>query len=307
MTQSKPKRLIIWGLKQVYHTHRHIHQAFYKNAKKLGYETLWLEDDKKNQTYIQPGDVIIASEVTGKMIPKKNTFEDYHLPVRNDVSYCLHNYSDVFKSKLEKHTYINLSVYSKLAETADTQLDTARYFDTKTRTLYQPWGTDLLVSEFKKPVYNKNRFVFWIGSIWNNATNQGNILQIQKLKEVLRAYSIRFIQLRFIPDMLNIFFIRRSRIAPAIAGQYQVDINYLPCRVFKNISYGQLGITNVQKFTDILGSDYIIQDKKPLEQVITNVLHMDKNTYMKEVKRQQKSIATYTYKESIEYILRCLQ
>lgn len=301
-----PKRLVIWGLKNVYHTHRHIHQAFYKNAKKLGYNVVWLEDDKKNQKYIQSGDVIIASEVLGKMIPKKNVFDDYNLPVRTDVQYCLHNYSDVFKNRLQKNTYINLNVYANLVPVGNTPLDTARHFDTKTRTLYQPWGTDLLATEFKRPTFNKNWFVFWIGSIWNNATNQGNMREITNLKTVLKNHSIRFMQLRFIPDFLNTFFIRRSRIAPAIAGQYQVDIDYLPCRVFKNISYGHLGITNVKKFVDILGPEYVITEDKPLELVVHNVLQLSKEEYIREVAKQQETIKHYTYKKSIETILQCL-
>lgn len=301
------KRIVIWGLRKVYHTHRHIHEAFYKNAKKLGYKTIWIEDEKKNQKYILPGDLIIASEVLGKMIPKKNVFEDYNLPVRNDVKYCLHNYSEVFKERLDKKTYISLSVYSNLAQTADTQIDSARYFDTKTRTLYQPWGTDLLQSEFKQPVFNTNRFVFWIGSVWNNATNQGNIAEINQLKNALRKYSIRFVKMRFIPVFLNIFFIRKSRIAPAIAGQYQVDINYLPCRMFKNISYGQLGITNVRKFADILGTDFIDTDSHSIESVVDTVISMSREQYIAAVQRQQEKIKKYTYKESIEHILSCLK
>jgi hypothetical protein len=49
------------------------------------------------------------------------------------------------------------------------------------------------------------------------------------------------VNLKFVPDWVNVAAIRRSRIAPAIAGRWQVEHNYLPCRMFKNISYGQLG------------------------------------------------------------------
>lgn len=193
-------RIVIWGLKKVYHTHRHIHQAFYKNAKKLGYEVIWIEDDKVNQKHIKPGDIIIASDVHGKMIKEKINFEDYNLPIRDDVQYCLHNYKDIFKSRLDTKKYINLAVYSNEAENSDIKLDEFRFVNSKTNTLYQPWGTDLLFENFKKPVYNKNKTVYWIGSIWNNKENQGNIIQINKLKEVLKEFGLKFTQLRFIPD-----------------------------------------------------------------------------------------------------------
>ena len=39
--------------------------------------------------------------------------------------------------------------------------------------------------------------------------------------------------------------------APAIQGPYQCGKGYIPCRIFKNISYGQWGITNNQTVYDL--------------------------------------------------------
>jgi len=301
--KSKNK-IIIWGLRKKWHTHRFIHKAFYENAKKLGYKTIWVEDEKKNQKYIQSGDLIIASEVQGKMVLEKFSIEDYNIPIRDDIKYCLHNFKNIFKDRLNHNNYINLGVYTKEAESSDIKIDTARYFSTKTNTLYQPWGTDLLPHEFKKPTYNNNKFVFWIGSIWDNKLNQGNLLSIRKLRIVLQKHSVYFLSLRFIPDWLNIFFIRCSRMAPAIAGQYQVDINYLPCRMFKNISYGQLGITNVKKFKDILKESFIYGNT--IEELIDNSINLSEKEYIGLIKQQQMSIEKYTYKNSIENIIHFL-
>lgn len=296
------KRIVIWGLKNKYHTHRHIHKAFYENAKKLGHDVIWLEDEKENQKHIMSGDLIISAEVQGKMVPEKLKLDDYNIPIRDDVYYCLHNFKDIFRNKLIPENYINLAVYSNKAETADVRIDTARYFDTKTRTLYQPWGTDLLPEEFKKPVFNKNNFVFWIGSIWNNTLNQGNIIEIEELKQALKQNNLKFFNLRFIPDWLNIFLIRKSRIAPAIAGKFQADINYLPCRMFKNISYGQLGITNIRKFKDILGESYL--EGETINELVNRSLNLSMDEYINMVKLQQEIIRKYTYKESLENIIK---
>ena len=297
------KRIVIWGLKKRYHTHRHIHKAFYENAKKLGYETLWVEDEKGNQKYIKPGDLIITAEPVGKMVPEKFKFEDYNLPIRDDIYYCLHNVKDIFKNKLNPNNYINLQVYTtKQAEKSDQKWGPATYFDTKSKTLYQPWGTDLLPDEFKKPVFNNNSLVFWIGSIWNNTLNQGNINEIEELKTVLKQTRLKFINLRFIPDWLNIFLIRKSRIAPAIVGKFQADVNYLPCRMFKNISYGQLGITNVKKFKDILGDSFI--EGNSIKELIENALSLPKEEYLAKIKAQQEIIKNYTYKNALENILK---
>jgi hypothetical protein len=170
--------------------------------------------------------------------------------------------------------------------------------------LIQPWGTDLLFENFKKPVFQKNNFVFWIGSVWNNRQNQGNIFVIREFKKVLEKFSLKFIHLRFIPNFLNIFFIRLSRIAPAIAGAWQVEHDYLPCRMFKNISYGQVGFSNVKKFADLLQENNI---SGSLEDMTKRVLELNKKEYQELVLRQQAKIKNYTYKEALENIFRAFQ
>ena len=308
METNKIKRIVVWGLWNKYHTNRHIHKAFYDHAKKLGYEALWVEDEKKSAAGLRPGDLVIYTQAIGKMVPEKFTFEDYNLPVRDDILYCLHNIKDVFKNKLNPENYINLQVYrDDLLPTGETveRWGEATYFDKKTKTLYQPWGTDLLPEEFKAPVFNENSTVYWIGSVWNDKNNHGNIEAISELREALKKKGLKFRQLRFIPDFLNRFFIRKSRIAPAIAGKYQVEVNYLPCRMFKNISYGQLGITNVKKFKDILGDSFI--EGNTIKELISKALSLSKEEYISKVKAQQEIIKNYTYKNSLENIIRALE
>lgn len=304
MEKTKIKRIVVWGLKYKYHTNRYIHKAFYESAKKLGYDVLWVEDEKKNVKYLNSGDLVIYTQAIGKMVPEKFKFEDYNLPTREDIFYCLHNVKDVFKEKLNTNNYINLQVYRDdlLPQENIEKWGPVTCFDQKTKTLYQPWGTDLLPEEFKAPVFNKNSVVFWIGSIWNDKNNQGNTETISELKEALKKSGLKFKHLRFIPDILNRFFIRRSRIAPAIAGKYQVEVNYLPCRMFKNISYGQLGITNVKKFKDILGDSFV--EGNTIEKLVKNALNLSKEEYITKTKAQQEIIKNYTYKNTLENILK---
>ncbi len=42
----------------------------------------------------------------------------------------------------------------------------------------------------------------------------------------------------------NMKVIQQSYIAPTIQCAWQVQNHYVPCRMFKNISYGKMGITN---------------------------------------------------------------
>ncbi len=302
--EEKIKRIVIWGLKYKYHTQRHIHQAFYKNAKKIGYDAIWLEDSKMSAKKIKPGDLIISTAAIGRMVPEKNTLDDFYLPIRDDVFYCLHNYKELFTNKINPEHLIKLQVYNNEngADQSDVKWGVVNYFDTKTRTLYQPWGTNLSSQEFKKPVFRRNNLVIWVGNVWNDSNNHGNLNEIAELKEVLHKNKLKFIKVKVVPDFIHLFLIRWSRIAPAIGGFQQVKTDYLPCRMFKNISYGQLGITNVKKFKEILGDHFV--NGSSIEEIIEKTLSLSKNEYINIVKAQQEIVKKYTYEQAIKNIVK---
>jgi len=299
---NKFKRVVLWGLKHQIHTHHYIFSSYYKTLKKINAPVIWLEDHPNSRKFIKANDLIISAEVVGRVIPSKNGLESYNLPIRDDVYYCLHNFQDIFLDNLNKEKTLKLQVYNNNAENYQ-KIYEAVHFDEKNRILYQPWGSDLLPNEFKDPIFNNNRLVFWVGSIWNNNLNQGNLEQIKELKSVLSKNDLKFINLKFIPDRLNLFLIRRSRIAPAYGGAFQEQINYLPCRMFKNISYGQLGFTNIKKFDDILGPYNI--SGSILSQII-KVLSLSKIDYLNMIKNQQVIIKKYTIFNHLENIFKFL-
>ncbi len=298
----KYNKIVIWGLRKKYHTHRFIHKAFYENAQKLGFKVIWVEDEKENAHVVEKGDLVISAEMVGKMVPEKTKFEDYNLPIVDGVYYCLHHFKEIFTDKIDKRYLLKLCVYTNNVESSDQKWGDVTYYDSKTQTLSQPWGTHLLYEEFKKPVFNKNKTVYWVGSIWNDKNNHGNIGEINKLKEVLIKYGLKFKQVRFIPEWLNSFFVRKSRIAPAIGGEIQVKVNYLPCRMFKNISFGQLAFSNIKKFNDIL-KEYNIYSEN-MDEMVNRILKLSKEEYIDVVKHQQELIKNYTYKNSLENIFR---
>jgi hypothetical protein len=42
----------------------------------------------------------------------------------------------------------------------------------------------------------------------------------------------------------NMKLIQESLLAPTVVSEWQNTNEYIPCRIFKNISYGKMGITN---------------------------------------------------------------
>lgn len=291
---KKFNKIIIWGFKSKWHTHRFIFQAYYRVLKKSKIPVIWVDDSPVNISKIESGDLIIsASGMYGKMVPKKSSLSDYNMPIRDDVYYCVHEENDFFLEKLNMDRVVNLKYYSNGAEDY-TKIDECVFFDEEKRTLYQPWGTNLMPNEFKKPTYSKSKFVFWVGSIWKGEKGRGggNITEIEKLKNSINSFGLKFIPTRFIPNFLNIFLIRISRLAPAIGGIDQVEKNYLPCRMFKNISYGQLGFSNIKKFQDIF-KDCLIYDED-FTVMINKILLLEKDEYKNIIEKQQEICKKYT-------------
>ena len=285
-------KVVIWGLRNRWHTHRFIFQAYYENLKKCGIPVVWVEDEEKNQRIIEANDIIFsASGMHGKMVPEKKSLADYHLPIRADVYYCLHAENDFFLQKVPFNRSLQLKFYNNDAEKYP-KLYEAVHFDSVTKTLYQPWGTDLLPEEFRAPIFRNTRLIFWIGSVWRGKQKEGNINRIAELWNILKKKYLLLIPLRFIPNSWNIFFIRHSRLAPAIGGDIQVRTNYLPCRMFKNISYGQLGFSNIKKFNDIFTGCSIYNENT--EKMIDTVLSLHKDEYLDMVTKQQEICKRYT-------------
>jgi uncharacterized secreted protein with C-terminal beta-propeller domain len=107
--------------------------------------------------------------------------------------------------------------------------------------------------------------------------------------------------MRFIPEFMVATLTRISRIAPAIAGSFQVQNDYLPCRMFKNISLGHVGFSNVRKFDELLGKAAITGT---VEEMTKKVISLSEEEYLKLASEQQNIVRSYTYKQSLENIIR---
>jgi hypothetical protein len=294
----KFKKVVIWGLRRQYHTHRYIHQGFYQNLKKLGVPAVWADYHAK-PSLIEKGDLVISSAVQGRGVGK------IELPLADGVYYCLHNFAEDVVAKIPAPYRVSLQVYTSKADAADQKWGEVTYFDTKTQTLFQPWGTNLLPEEFKTPTFNNHKRVVWVGSVWNNPLGQGNVNEMGELKRALANNAIKFSAVRFVPDWLSIALIRYSRLAPAIAGRWQAENNYLPCRMFKNISYGQLGFSNVEKFNDVYKGAIITGST--ITELADRALSLPKGSYLETIRRQQEITKQHTYMHKLIHICKAFE
>jgi hypothetical protein len=292
--KNKFRKCIVWGLRHSNDSFRYIHRGYFNVFDSLGFDVLWLDDSLENQQFVGPNDFVFTSNRAER-----------NLPIIKDTYYCFHNSSLSFVDQVPKSHKIILQVYTDGCMSHSKKIDSVTYYDPRLHTLYQPWGTDLMPWEFRTPVFSSwSPFVFWAGSIWNNPENQGNTSEIHSLKEALANNKLLFKHISMAPDWLNLHFIRWSRIAPTIAGHWQAQHNYLPCRMWKNISYGQLGITNVSKFCEILDNNVVYSDN--ILDLVDKSLSLSKSKYMHLIKKQQQYIKHHTYLQRALMVLKTL-
>jgi len=251
-------KVIIWGHKHHSSTHSYIHYSFDRTFRYLGYDTYWLDNndnvhniDFHNSLFITEGQV------------------DQKIPLREDCRYILHNCElGKYKKLFDKNLCIILQVYSHdCLKRKETKIDDCMHINGATRTIYLPWATDLLpleIDEIKKQIPNrkKNNTIYWIGSIWDGI--HGNRDKINNFEQACRQNGIQFKHLTSVNETENKNLIAQSYMAPALQGKWQCDNGYIPCRIFKNISYGQMGITNSKAVYDLFNGK-IVYNQDPYQ------------------------------------------
>ena len=239
--------IVLWGHKLHSHTHSYIHYAFHKAFTFMGYNCLWLDNDD-NISHINLNNALFITE--GQV--------DQNIPIRSDGTYLLHNcdgskYVNVkakYNMQTITNTSLNLYKHTKLTDYA--------YYCGDCFTLC--WATDLLPEEINKNIENiknNNNYI-------SNEIKELNFVGMptgpwDSVKLWCTQNNITYNQCGGFSNNVSmeksIELIKNSVIAPAIQEPWQVENGYIPCRIFKNISYGKIGITNNKFVYDVFKND----------------------------------------------------
>ena len=283
-------KIVIWGHKLHTHTHSYIHAAFYKAFKNMGYECYWF-DDKDDVSSFDFSDCLFITE--GQV--------DKKIPKRNDCFYVLHNCNGNDYNVKNK---IGLQTYTKDRTNAD-----GKYIHFDGSTITMCWATDLLPHEINTDVqYNNKQYdsIFWIGTIGDGTF--GNRSELTPFINRANNKGKRFVHSDpwGAPKSFeeNCDMIRRSYLAPTIVGTWQKEKHYIPCRIFKNISYGKMGLTNSPVVKEMFGDMVVYSDDTSklfdlAEERMNTITHQEMKDSMEYVKNN------HTYINRCKSILEC--
>jgi hypothetical protein len=246
------KQIVIWGHKLHSHTHSYIHNGFHVAFKHLGYSTYWFDDSDDVSSVDFSNTLFITEHQVNKKIPLRNDclyFTHYidegdyaGISLDNIVLLKVSQRDFLECDKDKNYLYLPLD-YNDVPNEFYAECDGIKAF-------YTYWATDLLPHQIQHNIDNLHTDVIepyrinFVGSmtkVWYNldyVSRENNI--------DFRFFGASFDQNSTRNKSIeeNMRLIQESIIAPALQDDYQVSMKYIPCRIFKNISYGKMGITN---------------------------------------------------------------
>jgi hypothetical protein len=249
-------KIIIWGHPLHSHTHSYIHNAFNKVFKHLGFETHWLHDRHPDIEKINFAHSVFLTEGQA----------DQNIPLRSDCFYILHNCTSEKYNQLNNNQILKLQTYTDdILQYNFPKIDEFIFFDPAGQVLFMPWATDLLPHEIEQNkasatlLDDNQRIVHWVGTI--NKFEFGNWPDIQRFWNACRrdGRTLEHTILSATPEE-NEEKVKASYLAPTIVGEWQKKAGYIPCRIFKNISYGKFGLTNSPRVLEAFRQKIIFND-----------------------------------------------
>ena len=335
------KKVIIWGYPLNSHTHSFIHYAWHKTFKYMGYETYWFDDTnfKNADEFDYTNCLFITEGYCDKNIPldKSNVYMVHvginpgkyikcgarFIDIRYHVSSIYDcNYSYNLDDKITKGKAVHISensLYEHKASVNDLNAKFRKDSEGEYEAIYIYWATDLLPYEinlddrFIKPV--EPYVTHFIGSLSNS-----NVNEIHKLKIGCNELNIQFNNIN--PWKTPVSFekakelVQSSVICPDIRGSgdrqnmslgetgtCHKSIGYVPCRLFKNISYGKLGAINSKRVKELFG-DSVIYDE---DETVLAKLCFEKRNDVDYIKKQMEWVRdNHTFVNRVNDIIKIL-
>lgn len=239
------KKVIIWGYTPHTHTHSYIHYGFAKAFANLDYDVMWY-DDSPEYSQENLSDAIIISEV--------NCCK--YLPVNDTSKYFIHNLNSDFESSA--NNFYNLLVYHEnyTWPVKIKKIDDFSWYDESTNTIVIMWATDLLPKEIESQevaLYDSSKLsVNYVGSL----SSEYQVL----MNDIVNSHDKTFVNYGgytgvrenhlsrgFVDDNESIKLMQNSYLNFDLRPKCHIENGYIPCRIFKAMSYGCWIGTNSEK------------------------------------------------------------
>ena len=262
------KKVIIWGYPLYSHTHSYIHEGYYRAFKFLNFDTYWFDDNNYPIDFDYNNCLFVTEGFADKNIPLNNSscYAVMYCPspikyqgVKQyiDVRMAATNFEDhIQKYSLDKNKTINVGpcCYFEPKTNHDIHIKNnyVDYIMSDFDKFYIAWATNLLPHEinFDSIYFPRKQIINYCGSIDSNGICE-NYSNFKPFIEECVKNNIPFIHnCPWNNPISNEEVIKRTQeslLGIDIRGPEHIKNRLLNCRVYKNISYGHLGLTNSEE------------------------------------------------------------
>lgn len=262
-------QVVIWGHKNVFHTHSYVFNGLFVAFDYLKYKVYWTDDDSYSDIDFSKKTIFLTEIRVCK-----------NMPVENKHLYIIHQ---PFIELFNKQSYSDDELVLKIFAGIDNIIlyrpylnqlidDTYLVFNQKNKVFFKKtdhfliivdlWATDLLPEQIEDNINN-------IEKIWSSKNKRdvcfvGTMLSItSELQTVCEENGYNFIRRggwssKSVNLNDHVEMIKKSYLSPSFQSDWQINLGYIPCRIFKNISYGSQGITNNKLVHDLFDQKTIL-------------------------------------------------
>ena len=272
-------KVVIWGHPLGTHTHSYSNAGYYNAFKHLGHDIHWLPDEPPPEDFDFSNTIFIGEGDQGaKHIPINDTSTYFmmYLPdprkfdgvkrlvdVRLTAKNCKDHIYD-FSFDASKCKKMGPSVWYEPKQEGLVHFKND-YVDAEipdTDKMYISWASNLLPHEidFDEMYREREKAIWFCGTIsqhgqaenWSNWTPF--IQQCQENGIDFHYNDVWENPLSF-DEVMELT--RRSMLGVDIRGKWHVETRVVTCRVFKNISYGHLGMTNSEQIYEEMDGNMV--------------------------------------------------
>jgi hypothetical protein len=246
------------------HTHSYIHQGYFRAFKHLGYETHWINGRSRGLENLPVKDTLFFTEGQA----------EGNLPLSLQAGYVTHSskstaYEAMGLRRLQLFNYVaDLRSGTSFAfpQAKVEKLDEVTYLDASSLALYQPWATNLLPQEIdttKPSLFDARRSeINYVGTIGHDNIKS----RIRNIQGQARRLGVSFDVLSGLSDEEAARLTRKSLVGMDVRGDWHLERGYIPCRIWKTLSYGKHLTSN----SPLLKA--VFQDRIKIEENIDNFL-----------------------------------
>ena len=260
-------KIVIWGYPLHSHTHSYIHSAFYKAFKYLEYDVYWFDDNNYPEDFDWNDCLFWTEGFADKNIPlNKSSIYFVHVcpnPAKY-INFGVKKFVDVRYNHLwhkdhvydyslnkEKVTKVGPCCYLQERKNRRTQVlnDYHQYWIEDYDKFYITWATNYLPEEFdlEDINYPRENKIYFSGNISSHGRCE-NYNTFKPFIDKCNQNGIEFIHNDPFSNPLSeeevILRTKKSILGVDIRGPEHIKNGYVPCRIFKSISWGHLGMTN---------------------------------------------------------------